>query len=63
MNTETGHIASFVTEEVPAGYVPIPDDAALQRRCAGLNRAQRRRYARLVRRGVDMRSAIDQVAA
>ncbi len=58
MNTETGNIARFVTEEVPAGYVPIPDDAALQRRCAGMNRSQRRRYARLVRQGTDMRSAI-----
>lgn len=62
MNTETGHITSFVTEEVPAGYVRIPSDPTSQQTLSAFNRAQRRKYAALIRRGMEMRAAIREAA-
>ena len=61
MHVEKGHVESFAKDEVPAGYVRIPSDVRSHNKIAGFNRAKRRLYAKLVRGGMNMRSAIAQV--
>ena len=66
MNSETGEIREFKAGELKdksGNWLAIPSDQASQRTLRGFNRAQRRRYGRLIRQGQDMHSAIAAVSS